>query len=74
MRKVVRHHNDEIRTILRSLCKDLIESDHKYEHLNVNELVDKYYLILEGAIIASQNYREDWPFKMAVKAVKDILR
>ena len=73
MRKVVRYHNDAIRAILKGLCKDLIESDPKYGHLDVNEVVDKYYLIVEGAIIASQNYREDWPFKMAVKAVKDII-
>jgi hypothetical protein len=37
-------------------------------------MTDVYYLIVCGAIMACQEYRESWPLDRAVKAVEDLVR
>jgi AcrR family transcriptional regulator len=70
LRKEVIYHDDAFRSILRDVSRDLIASDKtKYGHLDVEELTDYYYLLVEGAIAAARNYNDTWPINKAHKAL-----
>lgn len=73
VRKEVKHHEDRFRSILRDVIKDLKESSLKYKHLNVDKVLDSYYLFVEGAITASKNYNDTWPLERAVEAVEKLI-
>ncbi len=62
--------NNNFRTILKDITLDLIASDDKYRGLDAGYIADCYYIIISGAIVAAQEYRETWPFERAVKEVE----
>jgi AcrR family transcriptional regulator len=74
IRKEVKLHEDRFRSILRDVIKDLKDSNPKYGHINVEQLANTYYLILEGAIGASKNYSDIWPFEHAINAVEKLVK
>jgi AcrR family transcriptional regulator len=74
IRKEVKLHEDRFRSILRDVVKDLKESSPKYKHINVVQVTDTYYLILEGAISASKNYNDVWPLEGAVGMIERLVR
>lgn len=74
IRKEVKHHEDRFRSILKDVIQDLKNSSPKYKHLDVDELVDTYHLIVEGAIVASKNYNDTWPIERAVKAIENLVK
>ncbi len=73
IRKEVKLHEDRFRSILKDVVGDLKNSDRRYKRLNVDNVVDTYYLILEGAIAASKNYNDTWPLERAVEAVQKLI-
>lgn len=73
IRKEVKIHNDSVRKVLRNIVKELKTSDKRYSHISVEDITDTYYLIVEGAIAASQQYNDSWPLKLAVKAVRKLI-
>ena len=73
IRKEVRLHEDRFRSILKDVVRDLKNSDPGFKRLNVDNVVDTYYLILEGAIVASKNYNDTWPLDRAVEAVEKLI-
>ena len=73
IRKEVKLHEDRFRSILKDVVKDLKNSDPRYKRLNVDNVVDTYYLILEGAIVASKNYNDIWPIERAVESVERLI-
>lgn len=73
IRKEVRLHEDRFRSILKDVVRDLKNSDPGFKRLNVDNVVDTYYLILEGAIVASKNYNDTWPLDRAVGAVEKLI-
>lgn len=73
IRKEVRLHEDRFRSILKDVVRDLKNSDPGFKRLNVDNVTDTYYLILEGAIVASKNYNDTWPLDRAVEAVEKLI-
>ena len=73
IRKEVKLHEDRFRSILKDVVRDLKNSRAKYKHINVEQVTDNYYLIVEGAISASKNYNDTWPLERAVEAVGRII-
>jgi len=73
IRKEVKLHEDRFRSILKDVVRDLKNSDPGFKRLNVDDVVDTYYLILEGAIVASKNYNDTWPLDRAVEAVEKLI-
>lgn len=74
MRKEVKLHDDRFRSILKDVIQDLKDSSPKYKHLNVDQLVDTYHLLVEGAIVASKNYNDIWPIERAVKLIEKLVK
>ena len=73
IRKEVKLHEDRFRSILKDVVQDLKNSDPRFKHIDVDNIADTYYLILEGAIVASKNYNDTWPLERAVEAVKKLI-
>lgn len=74
IRKEVKLHDDRFRSILRDVIQDLKNSDTKYEHLDVDHLVDNYHLLTEGAIVASKNYNNIWPIEKAARLIQALVK
>jgi AcrR family transcriptional regulator len=74
IRKEVKHHEDRFRSILKDVIIDLKESGPKYKDLDVDQMVDIYHLIVEGAIVASKNYNDAWPIERAVKLIEKLVK
>jgi len=73
IRKEVVHHNDSFRSILTDVVEELRDSDKKYSGINVNKVVNTYFLVSEGALLASQIYHDTWPLEHAVEAIKGLI-
>ena len=73
IRKEVKLHEDRFRSILKDVVQGLKNSDPRFKHIDVENIADTYYLILEGAIVASKNYNDTWPLDRAVEAVRKLI-
>ena len=73
IRKEVIHHNDSFRSILRDVVTELRDTDKKFSDIDVEEVVNTYFLICEGALLASQIYHDTWPLEQAVEAIKRLI-
>ena len=73
IRKEVKFHDEVFRSLIRDVVQELVYSHKRYKHLNVEEIVDMYYIITEGALIASRNYNDTWPLKKAVIALEKLV-
>jgi len=74
IRKEVKLHDDRFRSILKDVIQDLKDSNPKYKSLDVDQLVDTYHLITEGAIVASKNYNDTWPIERAVRLIENLVK
>ncbi|GJM15727.1 MAG: TetR family transcriptional regulator [Thermodesulfobacteriota bacterium] len=74
MRKEVKLHDDRFRSILKDVIQDLKDSNPKYKQLDVDQLVDTYHLLVEGAVVASKNYNDTWPIERAVKLIEKLVK
>jgi len=74
IRKEVKHHEDRFRSILKDVILDLKNSGPTYKNLDVDQMVDSYHLIVEGAIVASKNYNDSWPIERAVKMIENLVK
>jgi AcrR family transcriptional regulator len=72
--KEARVYVDGFREIIADGVKSLQSSNKKYKDIDVEQMTDVYYLIVCGAIMACQEYRESWPLDRAVKAVEDLVK
>ena len=72
--KEARVYVDGFRDIIADGVKSLQSSNAKYKNIDVEEMTDTYYVIVCGAIMACQEYREPWPLDSAVKAVEGLLK
>ena len=41
--------------------------------MDVDRMAETYYLIIGGAIMASQEYREQWPIDRALKEIERLM-
>lgn len=64
---------DAFREKIKKLTGDLKYSDAKYRSLDSQRIADTYYLILSGAIMGSQEYRDTWPSDRAVDEIKRLI-
>jgi len=73
VRKEVIYTKDGFKSVIRELTKDLKKSDAKYKNLDVEFITNAYYVLIEGAITASQIYGETWPVEETRKAIKKLI-
>jgi len=73
IRKEVIYTKDGFKSVIRELTKDLKNSNVKYEHLDVEFITNAYYVLIEGAITASQIYGEKWPIEEARKSIEKLI-
>ncbi len=64
---------DTMKEVIREVVLELRASDGRHKRLDVERLTDTYYLIVAGAIMASQEYRASWPADRAVEHVESLL-
>ncbi len=70
--EVIKHKN-ELRLYIQQLIS-LLNNSHKHQKRIEREVTSKMvYVLLEGAIVASQNYGEVWPIEAAQKAARSLL-
>ena len=73
IRKEVVYHKDGLKAIIREITKDLKSSSKEYKDLDVDFVTDAYYVLVEGAISASQNYSEKWPIDAARRSIEKLV-
>jgi AcrR family transcriptional regulator len=71
--KEARLYVDGFRDLVRDGVMELKASDPKYKKLDVDRTAESYYLIIGGAIMASQEYRERWPIDRALKEIERLM-
>jgi AcrR family transcriptional regulator len=71
--KEARVYVDGYRDVIRDGVLELKASDPKYKKLDVDRTAESYYLLVSGAIMASQEYRERWPIDRALKDVERLM-
>ena len=71
--KAARAYVDSYRELLRDSVLELKDSNPKYKNLNVDQTEKSYYLMICGAIMASQEYRERWPIDRALDEIKRLM-
>lgn len=64
---------DKFRETIKSLVLDLQNSDPKKKELDPERIADTYYIVLCGAIMGSQEYREPWPIDRAIEEVERLI-
>ena len=71
--EVIKHKND-LQAYLNNIIHDLVESDPSFAGLDTEQTAKIVYVLVEGAIVSSQNYSATWPIDAAEKAVKNLLK
>ena len=71
--KEARVYVDGFRDIIKDGVLELRGSDPKYRKLDVDATAESYYLLVNGAIMASQEYRERWPIDRALKDIERLM-
>ena len=71
--KEARGFVSSFREIIKEGVLDIKASDPKYKNLDVDHVAETYYLLVNGAIMSSQEYHEKWPAKRAIKAVEQLI-
>ena len=64
---------DGFREILKDGILELKASEPKYKKLDVDRTAESYYLLISGAIMASQEYQERWPIDRALKDIEGLM-
>jgi AcrR family transcriptional regulator len=67
-------HYESLRRLVSMLAKDLIDSaPPSYGHVNADDLVDDYLVILGGAIAMTEIYNDLWPARQAVSLIQRLI-
>ncbi|MFH1156066.1 MAG: TetR/AcrR family transcriptional regulator [Pseudomonadota bacterium] len=74
IRDEVIKHKDDLQAYIKDIIQALIESDSSFSELDAQQTAKIVYVLVEGAIVSSQNYSATWPIKAAQKAVKNLLK
>jgi len=73
IRAEVVKHKDDLKLYLKQMISQLKDSDKRYKNIDINKDVDMVYVLVEGAIVASQNYGQVWPIQAAEGVVRKLL-
>ena len=71
--KEAKHYIESFREILRDVVVELKASSKQHKNLDVNRVTDVYYLLVAGAIMASQECQELWPIDRATQEIKRLI-
>ncbi|GJQ58068.1 MAG: TetR/AcrR family transcriptional regulator [Candidatus Scalindua sp. AMX11] len=73
IRTEVVRHKDDLRLYVKQMIS-LLRNSHEPYQLNDREIdANMVYVLIEGAIVASQNYGDLWPIEAAQIAVRSLL-
>ena len=73
IRTEVIKHKDDLRLYIKQMVALLRNSHEGDRQINIEADTDKVYVLIEGAIVASQNYGQVWPIEVAQSAVRNLL-
>lgn len=68
---IVQEHKLQLRNTIDQITNELEQSDKTEKDIKL--LSDTIYLMFEGAIVESQNYRSIWPVHRSLQAVKQLV-
>ena len=71
--KEARLYVDGIREVIKDCVLELKASDPKYKKMDVGRISESYYLLISGAIMACQEYREQWPIDRALNEIQRLI-
>ncbi|MEN8230881.1 MAG: TetR/AcrR family transcriptional regulator, partial [Bacteroidota bacterium] len=71
--EVIKHKND-LQNYLKKIIEDLVTPNRALAELNVKDISQALYVLVEGAIVASQNYGDIWPITAAQAAARELLK
>ena len=70
LRKEGLKHYEAVRTLIRELTEDLIESEpHNHGHLDADHITDDYMVIIGGSIALAEIYHDTWPIRQGIDMV-----
>ena len=72
--KEARLYVESFREIIRDVVHELKATSKRYKALDVERATDTYYLLVCGAIMASQEYQDPWPIERAKREIEGLLR
>lgn len=73
IRNEVIKHKNELQNYIKEILVDVFESDKGRTALDAEKIAKTVYVLVEGAIVASQNYSSIWPIESAQAAVETLL-
>lgn len=74
IRSEVVQHKDSLKEYIRGLLVEVMKSGSVRDGVERQQLVDMLYVLVEGAIVASQNYGQVWPVDAARQAAELLLK
>ena len=60
--------------LIRDVTTDLQRSDPRYADLDVEKITQSYYLLICGAIMACQEFRQIWPADRAIEEARRLIQ
>ncbi|MEN8136657.1 MAG: TetR/AcrR family transcriptional regulator [Thermodesulfobacteriota bacterium] len=73
IRSEVTNHKEDLQAYLKELILDVFESDKTHEESDAQQLARMIYVLVEGAIVSSQNFNNIWPIEAAQEAAESLL-
>jgi AcrR family transcriptional regulator len=67
IRDEVISHKDDLKLYLKQLITLLKNTHKRYKDINIEADTDMIYVLVEGAIVASQNYGQVWPIEDGIR-------
>jgi AcrR family transcriptional regulator len=74
IRDEVIKHKDDLQAYLKNIIHDFVELDPSFTEMDTEQTAKIVYVLVEGAIVSSQNYSATWPIEAAQQAVKNLLK
>ena len=71
--QVIKHKND-LQLYLQNIIQDIIKSNSSCVEPDTGQTTRMVYVLIEGAIVAGQNYGTIWPIEAAQRAVENLLK
>jgi AcrR family transcriptional regulator len=66
-------HKNSLQRYVQQIVREVVKEDESLSHLNPQEASKMVYVLIEGAIVSSQNYHDSWPITAARNTVERLL-
>ncbi|MFH2122095.1 MAG: TetR/AcrR family transcriptional regulator [Pseudomonadota bacterium] len=73
IRNEVVKHKDGLQKYIKETIVDIFESSQSSLNIDPEKMAKTVYVLIEGAIVSSQNYSAIWPIEIAQEAVEILL-